>query len=33
VVRFAPPLTVERADVEWAFGEVEGVLAAEPAVV
>ena len=32
VVRFAPPLTVERKDLEWALGEVREVLVGEPAV-
>ena len=30
VVRFAPPLTVERADLEWALGEIGEVLVGEP---
>ncbi len=33
VVRFAPPLTVERADLEWALGEIREVLAGEPALI
>ncbi|MEE8361843.1 MAG: ornithine--oxo-acid transaminase, partial [Gemmatimonadales bacterium] len=33
VVRFAPPLTVERADLEWALGEIGEVLAGEPALI
>jgi ornithine--oxo-acid transaminase len=33
VVRFAPPLVVEKKDLEWALGEVREVLIGEPAVV
>ena len=28
VVRFAPPLVVEKADLEWALGEIRAVLTA-----
>ncbi len=30
VVRFAPPLVVERSDLEWALGEIAEVLSATP---
>ena len=30
VVRFAPPLVVERSDLEWALGEIAQVLSAAP---
>ncbi len=33
VVRFAPPLTVERSDLEWALEEIEQVLVVEAAAV
>jgi ornithine--oxo-acid transaminase len=33
VVRFAPPLTVEKKDLEWALGEIREVLLGEPVVV
>ncbi len=33
VVRFAPPLTVERADLEWAMGEISKVLAGERSLI
>ena len=29
VVRFAPPLTVEKKDLEWALGEIREVLVGE----
>ena len=32
VVRFAPPLTVEKKDLEWALGEIREVLLGEPAI-
>ncbi len=32
VVRFAPPLVVERRDLEWVLGEAAAVLAGEPAL-
>jgi len=32
VVRFAPPLTVEKAELEWALGKIREVLVGEPAV-
>ena len=33
VVRFAPPLIVERADLEWAMGEISKVLAGKRALI
>ena len=33
VVRFAPPLTVEKEDLEWALGEIREVLTGQTAVV
>ena len=33
VVRFAPPLTVEKKDLEWALGEIREVLLGVPVVV
>jgi len=32
VIRFAPPLVVEKRDLEWVLGEVAEVLAEEPAM-
>lgn len=32
VIRFAPPLTVEQSDLEWALGAIEDVLVGEPAL-